>query len=118
MAYVVSGTRFRAKRDFFSWINFFCQDGSNELSHARIHPHTAKSLRDDVSNAKIEATSIDRLIAMYGSRSKNTISYVYAVYSVYGPIKTFVRRRIKLPTEINQRSKIASTGKHYIGGVS
>ena len=25
--------RARAKRDFFSWINFFCQDGSNEVSH-------------------------------------------------------------------------------------
>ena len=24
----------RAKRDIFSWINFFCQDGSNEVSHA------------------------------------------------------------------------------------
>ena len=24
----------RAKRDIFSWINFFCRDGSNEVSHA------------------------------------------------------------------------------------
>ena len=23
-----------AKRDFFSWISFFCQDGSNEVSRA------------------------------------------------------------------------------------
>ena len=41
MAYVVSGMRFcalRARRareaGFFSWINLFCQDGSNEVSHA------------------------------------------------------------------------------------
>ena len=27
------GRAVRAKRDFFSWINFFCQDGSNEVSH-------------------------------------------------------------------------------------
>ena len=24
----------RAKRDIFSWINLFCRDGSNEVSHA------------------------------------------------------------------------------------
>ena len=24
----------RAKRDIFSWINFVCRDGSNEVSHA------------------------------------------------------------------------------------
>ena len=27
------GRAARAKRDFFSWIDFFCQDGSNEVSH-------------------------------------------------------------------------------------
>ena len=26
--------RARAKRDFFSWIDFFCRDGSNEVWHA------------------------------------------------------------------------------------
>ena len=31
-----------------------------------------KASGDDMSNADLEATSIDRLIAMYGSRSKNT----------------------------------------------
>ena len=41
VAYVVSVTSFRALRarrareaGFFSWINLFCQDGSNEVSHA------------------------------------------------------------------------------------
>ena len=37
----------RVKRDLCSWINFVCQDGSNEVSHARINPRISKRPRTD-----------------------------------------------------------------------
>ena len=74
MAYVVNRMRFRALRahrvreaGFFSWVNFFCRDGSNEVSHApgrglevRLVPQTGR--QTDRENGHYENIYIDNCI--------------------------------------------------------
>ena len=66
------GRTVRAKRDIFSWIIFFCQDGSSEVSHAHVQGLEVRLVPDpgrdpdrengDYENIYIDVVQIGYLI--------------------------------------------------------
>ena len=75
MTYVVSGTRFRAPRahgaceaGFFSWLDIFFGDGSNEVSHAHGQGREVRFAEDPVRDPDRENGHYENIYILYRCR--------------------------------------------------
>ena len=74
------GRKARAKRDFISYFNFFCQDGSNKVSHA---PGWVPEVGFIPQAPRQTGTQTDRENRHYENIYIDTSIIIFKIYSLY-----------------------------------